>query len=253
MPAFWDVKRRPDKPNLQSIKNGLRFLADDAHPPFSFVGSTGAPTGFGVDIAREICAELELSCTVQAKPWNDLLPALQANEADVLVASLRPNGETRKSVLFTQPYYRPLARFVAKQSAALSVSDLSARRIGVVGESAHAAYLQAFFPQSTIVPFAHLDQALTAVSKGETDVVFGDGTTLAFWLNGTSSNACCEFVGEPYFESYFFGEGIGLALRIQDEPLKSTLDYALFRLWERGVYRDLTRRWFPLNPYGAGP
>ena len=83
--------------------------------------------------------------------------------------------------------------------------------------------------------------------------MFGDVIALSFWLNGTASASCCQFVEGPYLESHYFGEVVGMALRLKDGTLKAAIDYAMLGLWERGVYADLTRRWFPINPYGAGP
>jgi len=49
------------------------------------------------------------------------------------------------------------------------------------------------------------DEALRlALRRGEVDFIFGDGISLAFWINGTDSADCCAFSGgavrrEPLF------------------------------------------------------
>ena len=108
------------------------------------------------------------------------------------------------------------------------------------------------------LPTAHLDGRLLPLSDAKLSpldrgFLFGDGVSLAFWLNGTTSAGCCRFVGGPYLETRFFGEGTAMALRPDAETLKKAIDFALFRLWESGVYADLLRRWFPVSPYAQSP
>ena len=79
--------------------------------------------------------------------------------------------------------------------------------------------------------------------------LFGDGIALAFWLNGTDSAGCCQFVGGPYTESRYFGEGIGIAVKRGNDTLRLAFNWALFRLWEKGRFTDLWLRYFPISPF----
>src|SRR5262245_4883007 len=84
-PAFWDGKRRPDKPDMRSIRQ-IRFLTEDDYPPFNFTGASGRLEGFNVDIARAVCAELALPCTVQSRRWDTIVAALEAGQGDAIAA-----------------------------------------------------------------------------------------------------------------------------------------------------------------------
>ena len=86
-------------------------------------------------------------------------------------------------------------------------------------------------------------------TPGEVDLLFGDGISLAFWLNGTESNNCCAFRGGPFIDSRYFGEGVGIAVRRGNDPLRLGFNWALFRLWERGRFSDLWLRYFPVSPF----
>ena len=72
---------------------------------------------------------------------------------------------------------------------------------------------------------------------------------LAFWINGTDSAECCAFSGGPFVESRYFGEGIGIAVRKGNDLLRQSLNWALFRLWEKGRYTDLWLRYFSISPF----
>ena len=66
VPGFWDPRRRPDRPDLSRI-SVIRFLTETDYPPFNFTGADGNPAGFNVDLARLICDEIKISCTIQAR------------------------------------------------------------------------------------------------------------------------------------------------------------------------------------------
>jgi polar amino acid transport system substrate-binding protein len=252
--AFWDPKRRPDKPDVKALRQ-IRFLTEDDYPPFNFTGSSGQLEGFNVDMARAVCAELGVPCLIQSRRWDTIVAALEAGQGDVIAASLAPTPEARARLLFTEPYYRTPARFSVRRDKpldAVSPAVLKDKTVAVVGGTAHEAYLKRFFPDARLQPKASEGEVLEALRKGEVDLSFGDGIATAFWLNGAASQACCRFAGGPFLESAFFGEGVGMALRPGDLRLKGAIDFALFRLWEKGTYADLARRWFPVSPYGAG-
>ena len=64
VPGFWDPRRRPERPDLSRISI-IRFLTETDYPPFNFAGADGTPAGFNVDLARMICEEIKVACTVQ--------------------------------------------------------------------------------------------------------------------------------------------------------------------------------------------
>lgn len=251
IPRFWDPKRRPEKPNLGRMTT-IRFLAEDDYPPFHFRGPNGLPIGFNVDIARAICEELGVTCTIQVRRFDTLLGALESGAGDAVIASIAITPETRKKADFTDRYYRTPARFVARKNSPLrdiAPSLVAGRSIAVVSGSAHEAYIRTFFAETAIRSYASAPDALAALKKGEVDLAFGDGISLAFWLNGSDSEGCCSFRGGPYTESRFFGEGVGIAVKSGNEVLLRALNHALARLWERGVFTDLYLRYFPVGFY----
>lgn len=66
VPGFWDPRRRPEKPDLSRI-SVIRFLTETDYPPFNFAGPDGNPQGFNVDLARLLCEELKVACTIQMR------------------------------------------------------------------------------------------------------------------------------------------------------------------------------------------
>ena len=109
--------------------------------------------------------------------------------------------------------------------------------------------INAFFTEAELKPYGNMEAAREALRKGEADLLFGDGIALAFWLNGTDSAGCCMFVGGPFTESRYFGEGVGIAVKRGNDTLRLAFNWALFRLWEKGRFTDLWLRYFPISPF----
>ena len=264
VPSFWDPAQRPDKPDLGGLRV-IRFMTEDDYPPMHFLTEDGRLAGFNVDLARALCEELAVACTVQARRWDTLLPSLAEGRGDAVLASLRATPTLRRDFALTAAYLRTPARFVVRTAAAPAVGatssaaapatpdvsprGLAGRSVAVVENTAHAAYLAAFFPAAQPKAFGDLDTARDALRRGDVDALFGDGLALAVWLNSTEGSACCAFAGGPYLESRYFGEGVAIALRRSEPVLRRALDWALWRLAQKGTYAELYLRYFPVGFY----
>jgi polar amino acid transport system substrate-binding protein len=251
VPGFWDPRRRPERPDLTRITQ-IRFLTENDYPPFDFPGSDGNPAGFNVDLARMICEQLKVTCTIQARRFDTLIAALGDNHGDAIIASLAPSPALRERVDFSDPYYRSPARFVALRESKLddiAPERLERKKIAVVAGTAHEAYAKTFFTEAETKSYATVEAAREALRRAEVDLLFGDGISLAFWLNGTDSGNCCEFRGGPFTESRYFGEGVGIAVRRGNDTLRQAFNWALFGLWEKGQFTDLWLRYFPISPF----
>src|ERR1700688_643549 len=189
VPGFWDPRRRPERPDLSRISI-IRFLTETDYPPFDYAGPDGTPAGFNVDLARLICEEIKVACTVQMRRFDTLIASLNSNNGDAVSASIAETPDMRKRVDFSDPYYRTPARFVAKRDS--DIDDvrpevLEGKKIAVVAGTAHEAYLKTLFTEAELHPYPNEDAARAALVKGEVELLFGDGISLAFWLHGTDS------------------------------------------------------------------
>lgn len=249
IPDLWDPNRRLDKPATTAL-TGIRFTTTDDFPPFNFTGPDGRLTGFNVDLARAICRELSVPCTIQARPWDGLIETVAAGRVDAALAGIAITPENRAKLDFTDVYLRPAARFVGRKgepAAKLNAEGLAGRKIAVAKGSVHEAYLTAFFPASTRVAVDTPGAAEEALKAGSVDLVFGDGVQLAFWLQSEPAAGCCDFVGGAYVEPRFFGQGLAIALPPDRNDLRLALNWALDSLYDKGVFAELYLRYFPVG------
>jgi polar amino acid transport system substrate-binding protein len=230
----------------------LRVATEADYPPFNYYNEEGQLTGFNIDLAHAICKELGVECEISAAEWNTLIPSLKKNEADAIFASLTISAKSLSEADFTNRYYSTPARFAAKIGSPLtgiSVTELLGRKIAVVKGTAHEAFLRDFFGGAKIIPYSTPAEARNALKNGQADLLFGDGISLMFWIQGTDSAHCCEFKGKGYAEPRYFGDGVGIAVKKGNTRLREVLDYALARVKASGRYEELMLRYFPLPLY----
>ncbi len=251
VPGFWDPRRRPDRPDLARL-TVIRFLTETDYPPFNFTGPDGNPAGFNVDLARMICEEIKVACTIQMRRFETLVDAINGNRGDAIIASLAVTPQLRAKLDFSDPYYRAPARFVSRKDAVMAEvrpEYLEGKKVGAIAGSSHEAYLKTLFTDAQLVSFPNDDALRLALRRGEVDFIFGDAIALAFWINGTDSGDCCAFSGGPFTESRYFGEGVGIGVKKGNDLLRQAINWAMFRLWEKGRYTDLWLRYFSVSPF----
>ncbi len=249
VPNFWDPKRRVERPPAGTVQ-ALRFVTTDDFPPFNFLDADGRLTGFNVDLARAICTELAIGCTIQARPFDNLVQSVLGENADAAIAGIAVTGGMRASLDFSDVYMKSPARFVVRRDApaiAFTSDGLKGKRLAVVARTAHEAYLAAFFPEVERKLYPDADAARQALKDGEVDAHFGDGMQLSFWLQSELAAGCCAFAGGPYLEARFFGQGFTIALARDATDIKRAINAALESIYAKGVYAELYLRYFPVG------
>jgi polar amino acid transport system substrate-binding protein len=230
----------------------IRFLTESDFPPFNFYDEDGVLAGFNVDLARAICLELNTSCDIKVRPWDDLFRGLTTGEADAVIAAHKVTPKALTAVDFTDRYFHTPGRFAGRKDVPqtdITPSGLDGKRIAVAKGSAHEAYLKAFFRDSPLLPVENADLAREALQTGKADYLFDDGISLAFWLNGTLSRQCCEMKGGPFLEPRFFGDGIAIAVPKTDNEIRVLLNEGLKKVRASGRFDELVQRYFPVRIY----
>ncbi|MTI42734.1 amino acid ABC transporter substrate-binding protein, PAAT family (TC 3.A.1.3.-) [Roseibium hamelinense] len=248
-PNFWDLKSGYARP--VQIPDTIQFLATDGYPPFVFRDAEGRLTGFNVDLARRLCQELEISCSLRIKDFDELLTGLREEEGDAIMAGLARSAELAEDVVFSEDYLKLPARFIAPlgQYDTSKTPEIKNTTISVEAGSRHEAFAQSFFSGATIVSLATVQDARNAVASGAADYHFGDGLELSFWLQSETSGNCCEFIGGPWLEPGYFDQGMSIATRREDRSTLDAINYGLERLYRNGTYQELYLRYFPLGFY----
>lgn len=248
LPNHFDPSAR-EVPLGSTAVPAIRFLTTADFPPFNFRDSSGELIGFNVDLAKRICAEVNVACTIQAWPWEQAANALNDNQGDALIAGLAMSEETGATFDFSATYLALPGRFVtrAPDIGTFDPSRLDGKTIALRAGSAHEAFMARYLPRAEVVTFPTEIEALTAMQNGEADAFFGDAMRASFWLNDNLD--CCGFAGDAYFRPQLFGEGLAIAVPAGKDAMRHAIDWALVRLEENGALDELYLRWFPVGFY----
>lgn len=251
IPSFWDTKERLRRPNLPELPR-LRFLTTIDYPPFNFLDKFGRLSGFHIDLARAICAELELEakCQIQALPWEELQAALEAGQGEAILAGVAVTEEARRTYAFSRSFLHFSARLLTPKTAVINkplYKGIAGKRIGVMDNSSHERMLRTYFPDAKTVIYNRREWLLGDMKDGKIDGVFGDGVRLSFWMSGSDSAGCCIFSGGPYLAPEYFGNGLAIATLPDNKDLISAFNHALREIETKGVFAELYLRYFPVS------
>ncbi|ESZ26328.1 transporter substrate-binding domain-containing protein [Mesorhizobium sp. L2C084A000] len=251
VPMLWDAKERLPKPDLSTLPR-LRFLTTTDFPPFNFLDGAGKLSGFHIDLARAICAELGIveKCQIQALPWAELEGALRKDEGEAIIAGIAATPESRTTYAFSRSYLQFPARFIMPKSKALTepiFDKLHGKRVGVISGSAHERMLRDYFSTVQVIPFDRPEDLYADLKAGKVDAAFGDGMRLAFWLGGSDAAGCCRFAGGPYLAPEYLGTGMAIATKADNPALAAAIDYALQEISMKGTFAEFYLRYFPVS------
>ncbi|MCF6322339.1 MAG: transporter substrate-binding domain-containing protein [Rhizobiaceae bacterium] len=251
IPNFRDPNVRLVKPEGMNITR-LRFLTTTDFPPFNFIDRDKLLSGFHVELARQICNELEILglCQIQAVPWNELDQAMESGEGEAIIAGLEMSYETKKKYDFSLPFLQIPARFTALRGSDLAepmARSLFKKKTALVKGSAHARYFKAVFEGRKYIEYESLAEAKKALQDKTVDTLFTDAVSLVFWLPSNAAGNCCKLVGGPYISREYFGNGLSVAVTRGNPKLVDAINFALGRINDNGKFGELYLRYFPLG------
>lgn len=225
----------------------IRIGVEGAYPPFSEVGADGKLKGFEIDLANALCAQMKAECTLVQQDFDGLIPALQSRKVDAIIASMSITDERKKVIAFSNPYYSVPARFAAKAGAKFDFSPagLKGKKIGVQRATIHEKFVDATFKQSDIVRYATQDQAFLDLKSGRVDLTLADMVATDMGFIQTPAGKGYEMVGPEYNDPKYFGVGVGVGLRKQDEKtLAKKFNDGIAALKTSGEFKKLNDKYF---------
>lgn len=235
-----DVTPRTDVPPI------IRIASEGARPPFNYLDGTEL-AGFEIDLARELCTRMKVTCRIVTEDWDNLVPGLIARRYDAIMAAMEITDEALAKIAFSTPYVRMPSAFLAgKQSliAGTNSAALVGRRIGVESERSHEAYARNLYKQSEIVPYASLEEAILDLAEGRIELVLGSKADLADFLKSRKEARCCTLVGDVPHDPTYFGAGIGIGLRRDDTKLLQLFNTALAEVRADGTFERIRTKYF---------
>jgi lysine-arginine-ornithine-binding protein len=237
----------------QGLPGTLVIGTEGAYPPFNFTEADGNVAGFEVDLGNAMCAHLEITCNWVTQDWDGIIPGLQAQKYDAIIASLYITDERREVIGFSDKYYQVPSRFVVSASSdyEISAEGLAGAVVGTQRATSFERYMNEEMPDVEIRLYGTMDEAYLDLTSGRLNAVLGDVVALQDGFLGLPDGEGFELRGPEFNDPKFFGYGAGVAVRQDDQAIADAFSGAVTALRENGTYQEISEKWFGLDVYGG--
>ncbi|QYM91288.1 arginine ABC transporter substrate-binding protein [Dickeya zeae] len=219
----------------------IRFATEASYPPFESVDASNQIVGFDIDLANALCKQIQATCTFSNQAFDSLIPGLKFRRYDAVIAGMDITPERQQQVSFTQPYYENSALFIAQKDKLADIAALKGKRVGVQNGTTHQKYLLDKHKDITVVPYDSYQNAVLDLKNGRLDAVFGDTAVVNEWLK---ENPNLASVGNKVTDKDYFGIGLGIAVRQNNDELVKKFNDALNNIKQDGTYQTIYKKWF---------
>jgi len=232
----------------------LDICVEGAYPPFSQTEADGSVTGFDIDIANALCAQMGASCTMVKTDWDGIIPALQEDKCDAIIASMSITEERKQVIDFSEKYYSTPAIFLAEEGAFAddSPETLADAVVGVQRGTIHQNFMEGEYPEVELRLYASQDDTYLDLTSGRIDAIMADSVTMDEGFLQTEDGEGYAFFGEGYSIPEYHGEGVGVGVRQSDTELRDDFSAAIAAIRESGEYEQIASQYFDFDVYGGG-
>lgn len=218
----------------------LRVGTEPTFAPFEFQKEGSKDyDGFDMDLARAVGKQMGVKVEIVNMGFDALIPALNANNIDMVAAGMSITEERQKAVTFSEAYYTSgLIIMVNKDNKEIkSVKDLEGKRIavqiGTTGEKKARSIKDA-----KVTAFNTNTEAAMELKNKGVDAVINDSPVVGYYL-AQGGNATAMTVGEV-----MEAEQYGLAVKKGNDKLAGDVNKALAELKKNGEYDKIYKTWF---------
>ena len=153
-------------------KRGTLRVGVSLFTPWTIQNEEGKLAGFDVDVARKIADDMGLKVELKVYPWEDIMPALNKGEIDLIAAGMAITPSRALKVAFSQPYSESgvtLATHTANTKNINSLTELNKKEITItaVKDSIGGDLAASVFDKATLTLFEKPEQAEKAVLEGK--------------------------------------------------------------------------------------
>ncbi|SDF52624.1 MULTISPECIES: transporter substrate-binding domain-containing protein [Thalassobaculum] len=231
--------------------SSVRIATEGAYAPWNYTDSSGNLVGFEVDLYKDLCARLELECTLQQQAWEGIIPALQAGKYDAIMAGMSITEKRMEVITFSRSYAATPGVFVVKSDGpfadlktdvdAVTMSELddaekaaiatvkeafAGKTIGVQIATTHENFLNEFIAGDVTVKTYDTQENLDLdLQAGRVDAALA---AMSYWkpLLEKDEGKGLKIVG-PGFTGGPFGNGVGAGIRKEDQALADMFSKAI--------------------------
>lgn len=230
----------------------LGFRADA--PPYSYRTTSGDPSGYIVDLCREIAAGVKKAQGIPSLKIDYVevsstarLEALRDGKIDILCDPTSMTMSRRAMVDFSLPTFIDGAGVLHRTNELSRLEDLRGKKIGVLRGTTTEEVLKTTLAQlgieAEIIPMQAHPDGVRSLSAGKIDAYFADRGILSYHLLNSENRS-----GMKLSDQYFTFETYALALPRGDEKLRLLVDATLAELYRTDRVKQIYARSFGSFP-----
>ncbi len=192
---------------------------------------------------------MEVQCEMVQQEWDGMIPALNAKKFDMIVASMSITDKRKEVVDFSDPYYDVPSRFIAKEGTftGYTPEDLKGKTIIVLRNSPRADYVAATYPDNQVLLVDKEPAVYLELAAGRGDIAFGSSVVSGESFLKQPEGKGFAQVGEAIFLTEGADGGVGIAIRKDEEDLKTKVNTALAGIMADGTYKALADKYFDFD------
>jgi octopine/nopaline transport system substrate-binding protein len=246
----------------------VTIATEGAFAPWNLTESDGTLAGFEVDLYKDLCARMNVECTMIAQNWDGIIPGLLAGKYDAIMAGMSATEEREEVIAFSQAYGSTgqtfgvladgdLAGLPMKGELFSLVSNpegvqkavetlrplLDGKTIGVQSASIGAKFIEENFGDAVeIREYKSTDEHDLDLLAGRVDAVMASP---AYLMTATENpNNKGMVMAGPRFQGGMLGKGSSVGLRKEDTELKAMFDKAISEAKADGTTKAISEKWF---------
>lgn len=210
-------------------EGGAPYVYPDPEHPEQLIG-------FEVDLANALAARLGVKARVVQNQWDQLIPALERGNFDIILNGLEITPQNQQQINFARPYYVYAQQIVtlAGTTNLTKLGDLKGRPVGVLAATAAQRLVQAFGGIDVRIYPGNVEN-FQDMKAGRIDAAVLDLPIALFYAK---PDPALHLSGEPFAPGYY-----GIGVRRTDPELLAALNQAIADLLADGTIEKIDRNY----------
>ena len=205
--------------------NWTQVEADENSVPID--GGMGYAGGYDVEIAKKIAEALDKELVIVKIEWDGLIPALNSDMIDAVIAGMSPTAERKITVDFTDAYYNSdlvvVVRADGNYAEAASLADFAGANITAQLNTFHYTVIDQLEGVNKMPAMETFPAMITALTSGAIDGYISERPGA---VSACASNAGLTFV-TPGFEASEEDTSVAVAVKQGQPELIDQINAAL--------------------------
>jgi polar amino acid transport system substrate-binding protein len=212
-------------------------------PPLNMTAKNGEIFGLEPDLARLMADAMSVKVKFVAKPFPELLPALQAGEVDMVLSGMTITPKRNMKVAFVGPYFISGKAFLTKEKTIAYADEAEDAnnpntKIVTLRGSTSQAFAETFLDKTTLYTTGTYDEAVDMVLKDKVDAMIADYPICVVSVFRYPEAGLLSVVTQLTYEP------IGIAIPANDPLLMNWTYNTLNNIEGSGILDDLKLKWF---------